>query len=203
MKRVIFPAAFWLIAACSPSGEEPPSAELGDERVASPHSIFFANLKALCGKAFEGHVVTTDPADEAMASKHLVMHVRDCAEREVRIPFHVGDNRSRTWVVTRTDDGVRLKHDHRHEDGSEDPVTQYGGDSAAATAERMEFPADQHSIDLFTRENLPASVANVWAMEVKPGVLFAYELRRPERHLRIEFDLSREIETPPAPWGAM
>src|SRR3712207_8407608 len=47
------------------------------------------------------------------AGKRLVMHVRDCSPNEVRIPFHVGEDRSRTWIVTRTAAGLRLKHDHR------------------------------------------------------------------------------------------
>jgi hypothetical protein len=40
----------------------------------------------------------------------------------------VGSDRSRTWVFTKTAASVRLKQDHRHKDGSEDRVTQYGGD---------------------------------------------------------------------------
>ena len=54
-----------------------------------------------------------------MMGQRLVMHVRDCSADEVRIPFWVGEDHSRTWVVTRTETGLRLKHDHRHEDGSE------------------------------------------------------------------------------------
>lgn len=203
MYRLILVMLF--LAACAPKNGAPDAA--GSEphsggRIASPHSIFFANLKALCGKAFEGRVVSSEEADAAMAAERLAMHVRECDGDVVRIPFHVGENRSRTWVVTRTEEGLRLKHDHRHEDGAEDAVTQYGGDSAAAAPERMEFPADQESIDLFTRENLPVSVTNVWALELKPGETFAYELNRPNRHLRAEFDLTREVEPPPAPWGA-
>jgi hypothetical protein len=59
------------------------------------------------------------------------MHVRVCRDDEIQIPLHVGENRSRTWILTRTAEGLRLKHDHRLEDGSDDPVTQYGGDTAA------------------------------------------------------------------------
>lgn len=169
----------------------------------SPHDAFLANLKALCGKAFEGKVVSTDKADESMASERLVMHVRECADDGVRIPFHVGADRSRTWIVTRTAEGLRLKHDHRHEDGSEDKVTQYGGDTrSSGTPERQEFPVDTFSVALFERENLKASVTNIWAMEVLPGKHFAYELRRTNRFFRVEFDLTREVEAPPPPWGA-
>jgi hypothetical protein len=170
----------------------------------NPQSQFFSRLTALCGKAFEGRIASPPvEADASFAGKKLVMHVRNCSADEIRIPFHVGQDRSRTWVVTRTSSGLRLKHDHRHEDGSEDKLTQYGGDTAnQGTAERQEFPADQFSQDLFVRENIPASTANVWAMEVHPRRMFAYELRRPGRFFRVEFDLTRPVAPPPPPWGS-
>ena len=169
----------------------------------TPQDQFFANLAALCGQSFEGRVVTTEAADSAFAGQRLVMQVRECSANEIRVPFHVGEDHSRTWVITRTGQGLRLKHDHRHEDGSEDVLTQYGGDTAnAGTAERQEFPADQHSRDLFVANNIPQSVTNVWAVEVHPGQTYVYELRRPNRHFRVEFDLTRPVPAPPAPWGA-
>lgn len=169
----------------------------------SPQNAFFAQLSELCGQSFEGRVVTTDAADAQFASQRLVMHVRECTSREIRIPFHVGDNRSRTWVLSRTENGLRLKHDHRHENGEADVLTQYGGDTdAEGAAVRQEFPADAYSRDLFVTNNIPQSVANVWAIEVHPGRIFAYELRRPNRHFRAEFDLTRPVPAPPPPWGA-
>jgi hypothetical protein len=160
----------------------------------SPQDAFFANLTALCGQRFEGRVATTDAADADFARSRLLMHVRDCSANEVRIPFWVGENRSRTWVITRTASGLRLKHDHRHEDGTEDELSQYGGDTAnAGTATRQEFPVDQFSKDLFTRRNATVSNTNVWAVEVRPAETFAYELRRPNRYLRVEFDLARPV----------
>jgi hypothetical protein len=169
-----------------------------------PSPDFFAHLSTLCGKAYEGRIVSPIvPADEAFAGKHLAMHVRECSADTIRVPFHVGDDRSRTWVITRTDAGIRLKHDHRHEDGSEDKVTQYGGDSTTPpTAARQEFPADAFTKALLVREGNAAGAANVWAVEVHPGRIYAYELRRPGRFFRIEFDLSRPVPPPPAPWGA-
>jgi hypothetical protein len=171
---------------------------------AAPRDAFFERIAALCGKAFEGRVASPPAdADAAFAGKRLVMHVRDCAPGEIRIPFHVGEDRSRIWVVRRTDAGLRLKHDHRHEDGREDALTQYGGDSAApGTAARQEFPADAFSKEMFVRQDRAVSVTNVWAMEIHPGRSFAYELRRPGRFFRVEFDLAPPVPTPPAPWGA-
>jgi hypothetical protein len=172
----------------------------------SPADAFMARLQMLCGRAFEGRLVSNDPADADMRSRRLVMHVRECSPTEVRIPFHVGDNRSRTWVIAPTPHGLRLKHDHRHEDGSSDTLTNYGGDSLApGTETRQEFPADAESIALFTRTDRSVSNTNVWAVEVG-GTVFAYELRRPPlpggRFFRVEFDLSRSVAPPPPPWGA-
>ena len=110
--------------------------------------------------------------------KTLVMHVRECTPGEIRVPFHVGEDRSRTWVITRTDDGLRLKHDHRHEDGSPDVLTLYGGDTTTpGTATRQEFPADAESKALFERQGLKASVANVWAIEIVPGATLRVRAR--------------------------
>lgn len=172
--------------------------------IRSPQERFFGALASLCGKAFEGRIASPSvAADSAFAGKRLVMHVRGCSAGEVRIPFHVGEDRSRIWVVTRSGSGLRLKHDHRHEDGSEDRLTQYGGDTIAEGTEvRQEFPADGFSKALFERENIPASTANVWAMEVESGRAFAYELRRPGRFFRVEFDLTRPVAPPPPPWGS-
>ena len=171
-----------------------------------PADAFLARLSAHCGKAYAGKVVTTDAADADFAGKALVMHVRECRPGEVRIPFHVGSDRSRTWVVTRTAAGLRLKHDHRHEDGSADALTNYGGDTAMpGTAVRQEFPADGESKAMFTAGGRSVSNANVWAIDVGDA-LFAYELRRPpgpgQRFFRVEFDLRRPIAPPLPPWGS-
>ncbi len=165
---------------------------------AEPPDEFLAALRQRCGGAFEGTLIDPQPADSAMRGQRLVMHVRGCGDT-VRIPFHVGANRSRTWVFTRTAASVRLKHDHRHEDGSEDAVTQYGGDArAGGTATTMAFAADS-----FTAALLPASRTNVWTVQITP-TRFVYELRREgtERRFRVEFDLTKPVALPPAPWGS-
>ncbi|MCA1748855.1 MAG: hypothetical protein LC634_04765 [Sphingomonadales bacterium] len=141
-----------------------------------------------------------------MATEPMVMHVASCRPGEIRIPFHVGTDRSRTWVITETATGLRLKHDHRQADGSPDPVTMYGGDTASpGSAGLQHFPADAESIALFRREGLDVSVHNVWAVEVEDDI-FAYELRRPasadNRHFRVEFDLSEPVPPPPPAWGS-
>ncbi len=167
----------------------------------SPQDQFFDTLSQHCGKAFAGQLVSNDDADADFKSKSMVMEVRDCSDTVIKIPFHVDEDRSRTWVISKTANGLRLKHDHRHEDGSEDVLTQYGGDTQNdGTALRQEFPADDFSKALFTKENIPVSNANIWAVEVSDQ-LYVYELKRPNRHFRVEFDLTKEVSSPPAPWG--
>lgn len=167
----------------------------------APADQFLAALKTHCGKAYAGRVVSTDKADADMMGKPLIMHVRGCEQNRVEIPFHVGDDRSRTWIITRTDTGLRLKHDHRHEDGSVDKVTMYGGDTAnAGTATRQEFPVDAESITTFRANGLDQSVTNIWAVEANADT-FAYELKREGRFFRVEFDLTKPVAVPPAPWG--
>lgn len=170
-----------------------------------PAEQFLDAVASMCGKAFAGRVVANEPAqpNDPYEGQALIMHVRTCdTPSEVKVPFHVGEDRSRTWVLTLVGDRIRLKHDHRHQDGTSDVLTMYGGDSVVAgTATRQEFPVDQFSIDLFTRENRTVSNTNVWAMEVHPGRLFAYELTRPGRKFRVEFDLTAPVPIPPAPWG--
>jgi len=79
----------------------------------------------------------------------------------------------------------------------------YGGDTTTAgTAGRQEFPVDAESRDLFVKEGLQASVANTWAMEIEPAIRFVYELARPGRIFRVEFDLKQPVTVPPAPWGS-
>ncbi|MEG3158371.1 hypothetical protein ACKVMH_10875 [Lysobacter zhanggongensis] len=203
------------LSACSPNPAAPDPAGSTASADASPDApaataqdAFLDRLGALCGQAFAGTIAANEPPSttpDAFEGKPLVMHVRECSDAEIRIPFHVGDDRSRTWVVTRTDDGLRLKHDHRHEDGSDDAVTMYGGDTAdTGSAGRQEFPVDGFSREMFSREGMEVSNANVWAIEVEPGEQFVYELARPgsPRLFRVAFDLTRPVTLPPAPWGA-
>ena len=168
----------------------------------SPQAAFFEKLSGFCGKAFTGKLVSSDDADSDMAGQSMTMHVRDCNDDTIRIPFNVGNDRSRTWVISKTDNGLRLKHDHRHEDGSKDAVTWYGGDTVdQGTAERQEFPVDDESITLFKKEGLDVSVTNVWAVEITDAI-FAYELSRNNRFFRVEFDVTNPVEAPPASWGS-
>jgi hypothetical protein len=185
MKQIaVLAAAVFVLSACATVPAPAPQQD-----------AFLANLNALCGQRFLGRVVTTDAADADFAAARLVMHVRDCSADEVRIPFWVGEDRSRTWVISRNEDGgLTLKHDHRDPQGNPDGLHWYGGDTTSTgTANRQAFPVDDFSIELFNAGNASVSTTNVWAVEVHPGRVYAYELRRPNRYLRVEFDLTRPL----------
>lgn len=176
------------------------SSETEIQTPTSAQDSFFTSLSAHCGKGYAGKLVSSDDVDADMAEAAMQMKVGPCSDSEIRIPFHVDDNRSRTWVITKTADGLRLKHRHGHKDGTEDTVSQYGGDtSTPGTATRQEFPVDQFSIDMFNKEGLNASVTNVWAVEITPDI-YAYELRRENRHFRVEMDLNTPVQNVPDPW---
>lgn len=175
-----------------------------------PQTAFMAKLAQHCGKAYPGRLVSSDAADADLVGKPMIVHFRACSADRMEIPFHVGTanggwNRSRTWIITRTGTGLRLKHDHRHEDGSIDKVTQYGGDTVTpGTAGQQTFPVDGESIAMFRAQGLGASVTNSWIVDIDART-YAYALRRPDgpnaRNFRVEFDLTQPVAPPPAPWG--
>jgi hypothetical protein len=79
-------------------------------------------------------------------------------------------------------------------DGTEDPVSQYGGDTAQpGTTTRQEFPVDTYSKAMFTKEGRTVSNTNIWAFEIDPGQTLTYELARPNRLFRVAFDVAHPV----------
>ncbi len=159
--------------------------------------LFREKLQSLCGKAFEGKLIA--PAEDPQFSgKSLIMHVRYCSDSLVKIPFFVGDDKSRTWILTYYDDRIELKHDHRHADGTKDKITMYGGATTnTGQATSQVFSADQHTSNL-----IPPASSNIWWITITDSV-YSYNLRRVDtsRFFSIEFDLTKPIAPPDAPWG--
>lgn len=204
MNNFLLLAVTLSLASCV--GSPRPAPNSPDAVAIRSADIFYQRIASLCGQSFAGRIVANTPASttpDPFDGKTLVMQVRECNEGELRIPFHVGDDHSRTWVITRQSQGLRLKHDHRHADGSADATTMYGGDTRhAGTAQRQEFPVDAESVAMFVAQGMQASLANTWAMEIVLRKRFDYELSRPGGRLfRVEFDLTRPVPAPPAPWG--
>lgn len=163
----------------------------------SGQDIFWETLSSHCGKSFEGKI-TSEGKNEGFDGERLVMHLKKCSENELRIPFFVGENRSRTWVLTKQKDGIILKHDHRNEDSSPEELTMYGGKATNLGNSNMQFfPADQETSDM-----LPRATFNVWWMTVDEKS-FSYNLHliNTDRVFTVVFNLTEEVETPGDPWG--
>ena len=168
-------------------------------QTAAPNVTFWNELQKLCGKAFRGSVAAAPADDTTFKDKMLIMCVRACEKNRIRIPFSVGDDLSRTWILTRKNSRIQLKHDHRHEDGQPDKVTMYGGwTTNTGIATRQVFPADEETFNV-----IPAAAPNVWWIELVPGDYFSYNLRRmgSDRYFSIKFDLKIVVAPYADPWG--
>jgi len=166
-----------------------------------PNSVLFWNsLKEHCNKAYEGKIIKGGKEEDGFTGEKLVMHVRSCEENIIRIPFFVGEDKSRTWVFKlNKNKQISLKHDHRHKDGSEDKITQYGGlNPNTGLANIQFFPADKETASL-----IPYASNNVWWVTIDK-TSFTYNLHRigTDRFFSVKFDLTKEIDTPSAPWGS-
>ena len=162
---------------------------------------FMNAIKQHCGKAYSGKIRVDNQPSPAFSNKALIMHVMTCEKDRVYIPFHVGDDHSRTWILTHTGSGLSLKHDHRKESGKSDSLTLYGGHTThAGWAQIQSFPVDAYTKELFVDLGLPQSIENTWQMYIYPEK-FTYRLTREGREFSVEFDLTQPIALPPKPWG--
>lgn len=173
---------------------------------AAANDIFWSELQKLCRKAFAGSIAVDTSNSPDFAGKAMAMHVRSCEKNRIQIPFFVGEDKSRTWVLTRKAGRIELKHGHRHKDGKPDAVTMYGGTSSnTGMATRQFFPADEETVRVVAPPagNAPSAAANVWWIDLVPGEHFVYNLRRlgSDRLFSVKFDLKNAIAAPAAPWG--
>ncbi len=184
----------FLLAGVSQADSAPP-AQLEPEQ-----QVFWHKLEGLCDQAFAGRVSdVTDYYREAIVGRELIAHGVSCADERIHVALHVDDDRSRNWILTRVDGTIRLKHDHRHPDGTEEEISQYGGDAPVpGLPERQIFPADAHTADI-----LPKRADNFWFMHFLDEDTFHYGVHWPKQghSIRLEFDLSTPVEPPLLPWG--
>ncbi len=216
--RSILPLLLILaVAACGsedgvPDDSSPPAPALstdaaGPEGVGAPEGpippeqdAFWARWLPHCGKAYSGAISDVTPYyRDGVVGREMVMHVLECGEGRIHAAFHIDDNRSRNWILTRVGGTIRLKHDHRHEDGTEEEITQYGGDAPVpGLPHRQIFPADAHTAGI-----LPDRADNFWFFDFLDDETLQYGVHWPRfgHSIRIEFDLSTEVPVPPLPWG--
>ncbi|UNM96417.1 hypothetical protein MMG00_00650 [Ignatzschineria rhizosphaerae] len=168
------------------------------DNAAIPSNQFWEQLQTHCGNAYAGKL--GEGQDRPEFTGDLVMHVKTCSDTEIKIPFFVGEDLSRTWVLTKDENNlIQLKHDHRHEDGSEEDINLYGGKSTNVGHSNFQFfPADPA-----TAAMIPDASSNVWWIELSNSE-YSYNLNRlasDRAPFRVEFDLTKPIDTPKDPWG--
>jgi predicted AlkP superfamily pyrophosphatase or phosphodiesterase len=172
-----------------------------EHREMAPRDAFWAAMSAHCGNAYEGRLVVAPPGDEMLrGDERLLAHFRQCEEHRLLIPFHIekepGEwDRSRTWIYTHHGDSLELRHDHRLPDGSEDEQTQYGGfTQTPGQAGEQEF--------VFAERRAQDGSLLGWRIQIVPGQRYTYGTFRGDDYTwRVDFDLSRPVQAPPAPWG--
>lgn len=172
-----------LQSATAPSSSTPNASEQASN---SPQLAFFKQIHSMCGARFEGQSSFPDDPDDAFYGLPLVAVIESCEENVIRIPFKVGDDTSRTWILSRTPAGLELKHDHRHDDGTPDEITMYGGTAdTPGTATSQSFPADAYTANL-----IPEATTNEWFLTLSDDArTLIYYL---ERHGKPRFKATLE-----------
>lgn len=192
-----------LFIACE-NGERPQteSESMEPNEEASVYDLYMANLRSECGNAYAGRLTLEPEGDDMLdGDELLVVHFRECDEEGViKVPFHIETSegewdRSRTWIFTRTEEGIDLRHDHREVDGSESDFTMYGGPTHnEPDANMMEFISFERTEE--------TGIYRGWRIIIEPGERYVYGTHRGgEWSWRVDFDLTQPVETPPAPWG--
>jgi hypothetical protein len=200
--KYLFPLAATAVLIFSSCGNDEPA--IGSDKIVeevSIYDIFMDNLRAECGNAYAGSLTLEPEGDEMLDGEELlIVHFRECGDDVIRVPFHIegldGEwDRSRTWIFTRTEEGIDLRHDHRKPDGREDDFTMYGGPTHGEPDPNvMEFISFERTEE--------TGIYRGWRIIIEPGVRYVYGTHRGgEWSWRVDFDLTEPVEPPPAPWG--
>ena len=159
---------------------------------------FLENVSRYCGHAYEGRTTEfalgTGDDDHPLEDPRMLMILEKCSEDEIRIPFHVDDDTSRTWILQMRDGTLHLSHDHRYPDGTEYDQNMYGGYSdARSSSVKHFFPADE-----FTIAERPQREINVWSKEIdQENDKYYYRLYLDgDRSFEAAFDLGDPLPIP-------
>ncbi len=135
---------------------------------------FFENLRALCGQTFGGRTILAPVTDRTFEPARLYMVVKDCEGDEIRIPFIVGEDASRTWVFQMRKDGLRFFHEHMRPDGTEHERSGFGGDATQDGS-----PVFQSFPDFEAKADTLLSERRIWRLRLDTDHgLFVYHLDR-------------------------
>lgn len=158
---------------------------------------FFARMQQLCGQAFEGQVIKSQPGDTLWQTARILLHVHSCQPDRIRMALQVDKDRSRSWLLSFSAGQLRLQHEHSQQQKPA-ALSNYGGsyDPALASTSSQTFPADAASLALFRQHNLPASADTRWQLAFVDSHHLAYRFSRPQRDFQIHFDLSQPVPPP-------
>ncbi len=140
-------------------------------------------FKRLCGQSYEGTVISQDPQDANWRGKALVLGPVDCrVENFFLMPLAVGENKTRTWVLTRIQSGIEtkkrpkpfkgrnteensgkgelweLRHHHYLSNGMIDPVSDYGGRMLVEAQRITSLNADASETAVTWKLDFPADL---------------------------------------------
>ena len=151
---------------------EPVSAAAQDRLV--NQRAFFENLRALCGQTFGGRTILAPVRDKTFEPARLYMVVKDCNGDEIRIPFIVGEDASRTWVFQMRKEGLRFFHEHLRPDGTKHEPSGFGGNATTDGS-----PVFQSFPDFDATAGTPVAKRRVWRLRLDTDHrLFVYYLDR-------------------------
>jgi hypothetical protein len=192
-KKIILMLSFAIIViSCTQRPTVEKTRETSPQPVLSENEkSFLNNLSSLCGNSYAGKETYIEPGRESWADKKFIMHVTVCEPHKVHIPFHLDEDRSRTWMFLTEEHGLRFRHDHRHEDGTPEDQTLYGGYAdGSGTAYIQRFPADD-----YTNAMLDDDHARQWNIILAEDLsTMTYQLLyQGELIFEAQFDLSRPI----------
>jgi hypothetical protein len=129
-------AAALITGACAPAVADPEPAGGVDAQRA-----FFENMRGMCGQTFGGRTVYAEAHDRTFEPARLFFVVEECDEEELRIPFIVGDDDSRTWILRMGEEGLTFSHEHLRPDGAPHDVSGFGGHATTdGSATFQSFP---------------------------------------------------------------
>ncbi len=193
-KIVILSFGIFIMLACSPATDDKREEKKDDKdtiALTGAERDFFKHISSLCGKKFAGEEKFMRDKERSFGDAEMIIHVESCTENEIRIPFHVGSDESRTWLLLEDEGRLRLRHDHRHEDGTPEETTMYGGYSDQQGTEYSQyFPPDD-----YTYETLENAEGHKWSFTLSEDLkTLAYCLKFDDELIfRAEFNIDEPI----------
>jgi hypothetical protein len=134
---------------------------------------FFANLFENCGETFSGQVSEMQETQNDISGETLIATFQTCTEEEVQIALAENGNALRTWIVSRSDDGLQLNLRNANAGDPTMEATGFGGmanDEGSANSQVFEASDS-------TAEAMGDTDAGVWTLGIEDGQ-FSYALEQ-------------------------